>query len=76
MTDVLGVTDARGVFLFILYAFIHVSILVLTVSLVVRLVRYLRTATKDRKLLRMELGKLAEEVRLMREEADGSGTRQ
>jgi len=49
---------------------IYVGIPVLVISLMIRLVRYLSTAGKERKLLRIELGKLAEEVRQMREQRE------
>ena len=49
---------------FLCYAFIFALIIIC----LVRLSRYLRTAGKEQKLLRMELGKLAEDVHQIRQE--------
>ena len=51
----------------VVYVFIFTLI---TISLI-RLVKYLGYAKNEQKLMRMELGKLAEEVHLIREEIKG-----
>ena len=38
----------------------------------IQLIRFLASARKEHKLIRMELGKLAEEVRQMRQESKGT----
>jgi hypothetical protein len=57
-----------GNIVFIVMLFIYVGIIVLVISLMIRLARYISAAGKERKLLRIELGKLAEEVQLIRKE--------
>jgi len=52
----------------IIISVVGVLILALLVIGLVRLVRFLASAPKEQKLLRMELGKLAEEVHQIREE--------
>ena len=47
------------------------GILVLIIIGLLRLVRFLGTANKEMKLTRMEVGKLAEEVHLLRQELKG-----
>jgi hypothetical protein len=58
------------------FTFLIVLIYAAFVSLVfiglIRLVSYLGTAGKERKLLRIELGKLSEEVHLLRQELKGT----
>ncbi len=49
------------------YAFIFTLIIIC----LIRLVKYLGNARNEQKLMRMELGKLAEEVHLIREEIKG-----
>ena len=49
---------------FAVYAFIFALVIIC----LVRVSRYFRTAGKEQKLIRMELGKVAEEVHLMRQE--------
>jgi len=49
---------------FAVYAFIFALVIIC----LVRVSRYFRTAGKEQKLIRMELGKLAEEVHLLRQE--------
>jgi hypothetical protein len=70
--NILAVTTPGGIAMFIVMLFIHVGIIVLTISLIIRLVIYLKTAGKERKLLRFELGKLAEEVRQIREKTESN----
>ena len=52
---------------FAVYAFIFALVIIC----LVRVSRYFRTAGKEQKLIRMELGKLAEEVHLLRQESKG-----
>lgn len=56
----------------ILYLIICISIPVLIISMLVRMVRYFTTAANERKLLRLELGKLADEVQQLRRELKGA----
>ena len=49
------------------YAFIFALVIIC----LVRVSRYFRTAGKEQKLIRMELGKVAEEVHLIRQELEG-----
>ena len=52
----------------ILVLLIYGGLFALIIIGLIRLVRFLGTAGKESKLLRMELGKLAEEVHLIRQE--------
>ena len=52
---------------FAVYAFIFALVIIC----LVRVSRYFRTAGKEQKLIRMELGKVAEEVHLIRQELKG-----
>ena len=54
---------ASTVFVMIVYAFL----LALVIICLVRASRYFKSAGKERQLTRIELGKVAEEVRLIRE---------
>ncbi len=56
-----------GILLFLCYGFI----VALVIIGLVRLVKFLGTANKEMKLTRMEMGKLAEEVHLLRQELKG-----
>jgi len=63
------VISILGVFiLFAVYAFIFALVIIC----LVRVARYFRTAGKEQKLIRMEVGKLAEEVHLLRQELKGN----
>jgi len=68
--NVLAITSPGGIAMFIMMLFIHVGIIVLTISLIIRLVIYLKTAGKERKLLRIELAKLADELQQIRRQAE------
>ncbi|MFC1739807.1 hypothetical protein ACFL1G_12285 [Planctomycetota bacterium] len=57
-----------NILLLIIIILVYVGIPVLVVGLMIRLFRYLRTAGRERKLLKIELGKVAEEVHLLRQE--------
>ena len=54
-----------GILVFLCYGFI----VALVIICLVRVSRYFRTAGKEQKLIRMELGKLAEEVHILRQES-------
>jgi len=56
-----------GILLFLCYGFIFALIIIG----LVRLVKFLGSAGKEMKLTRMEVGKLAEEVHLLRQELKG-----
>jgi len=47
---------------------VYVFIFALVIIALIRVSRYFRTAGKEQKLIRMELGKVAEEVHLLRQE--------
>jgi hypothetical protein len=47
---------------------IPIFIFILIIYCLIRVVRFFRSVGKEQKLTRMELGKLAEELRLIREE--------
>ncbi len=49
----------------------YVFIIALVIICLVRASRYFMNAGKEQKLIRMELGKVAEEVRLIRQELKG-----
>jgi len=64
-----SITTTGGAAYFVVMLFVHVGIIVLTISFIIRLVIYLKTAGKERTLLRMELGKLAEDIYQIRYES-------
>lgn len=64
----MGINSLPGTIIFVVMLFIYVGITVLVISLMIRLARYISAAGKERKLLRIELGKLAEELQLIRKE--------
>jgi len=70
----MDINSLPGTIIFVVMLSIFVGITVLVISLMIRLVRYLGTGGKERKLLRIELGKLAEEVHKMREQRDSGKT--
>lgn len=49
----------------------YVFIIALVIICLVRASRYFMNAGKEQKLIRIEIGKLAEEVRILREELKG-----
>jgi hypothetical protein len=53
-----------GILAFAIYVFIFALIIIC----LIRVARYFRDAGKEQKLIRMELGKVAEEVHLLRQE--------
>lgn len=50
----------------------YVFVFVLIIISLIRVSRYFKNAGKEQKLLRIEMGKLAEEVHLLRQEIKGS----
>jgi hypothetical protein len=52
---------------FIFYAFIGV----LVIMVLIRLIKFLGVATKEKKLTRMEMGRLADELERVRKKAQG-----
>jgi len=52
-----------------------VGLWVLVISLMIRFYKFLKTSAKEQQLLRMEVGKLAEEVKLMRAQRGGGQER-
>jgi hypothetical protein len=59
-----GINLLVPIIAFVVYLFI----LTLVIICLVRIARYFKSAGKEQKLVRMELGKLAEEVRLIRQQ--------
>ena len=56
-----------GIIMLALYVFIFVLVIIC----LIRVARYFGNAGKEQKLMRMEMGKLAEEVHLLRQEIKG-----
>lgn len=57
-----------GIVLFILVLTVYVGIPVLVISFLIRMVKYFKKAGNEQKLIRLELGKLADEVQQIRQE--------
>jgi hypothetical protein len=57
-----------GILAFAIYVFIFALIIIC----LIRVARYFRDAGKEQKLIRMELGKVAEEVHMLRQEMKDS----
>jgi predicted RNase H-like nuclease len=53
---------------------VYVGVPVLIISLMIRLAKYLKAAGNERKLLRLELSKLADEVQQIRQELKAKST--
>lgn len=62
-----GINYLAVILMVVVYAFIFGLIIIC----LIRLVKYLGIAKNEQKLMRMELGKLAEEVHLIREDLKG-----
>jgi hypothetical protein len=62
---------AGGVFMYVFVILIYGGLLALVVIGLIRFIRFLSSVPKEQKLLRMELGKLAEEVYQIRKELKG-----
>ena len=65
------VTRLGGFLTALLVMAAYVFIFVLIIITLMRVSRYFRNAGKEQKLLRIEMGKLAEEVHLLRREIKG-----
>ena len=63
--------QAAGTLLTLIAFAAYVFIFALIIICLIRVSRYCMTSSKERKLMRMELGKLAEEVHLLRRELKG-----
>ena len=50
---------------------VYVFIFALVIICLIRISRFFRTAEKEQKLIRLELGKVAEEVHLLRQKLEG-----
>ena len=76
ITCILVATESVGTFtqlsISILVLLCYGFIVALIIIGLIRLVRFLGSASKEMKLTRMEVGKLAEEVHLMRQELKDS----
>jgi hypothetical protein len=64
--------NAGGFLAVLVIVAIYVFIFALVIICLVRVSRYFLTAGKEQKLIRMELGKLAEEVHLLRQDLEDS----
>ena len=53
----------------------YVCIITLVVICLLRIIKYFSRAGKEQQLIRMELGKVAEEVRLIREQLKGESSK-
>ena len=62
------VINIPGIFMVLVVFAVYAFIFALVIICLVRVSRYFRTAGKEQKLIRMELGKVAEEVHLLRQE--------
>ncbi len=65
------VINVPGIFMGLVVFAVYAFIFALVIICLVRVSRYFRTAGKEQKLIRMELGKVAEEVHLLRQELKG-----
>ena len=64
------VINVPGIFMVLVVFAVYAFIFALVIICLVRVSRYFRTAGKEQKLIRMELGKVAEEVHLIRQELE------
>jgi hypothetical protein len=64
------------IFLTLLVMGIYVFLFALVIICLMRVARYFGNAGKEQKLMRMEMGKLAEEVHLLRRELEGGKKRE
>ena len=60
--------NTMGVLFVVLLIVLYIFLLVLIISVLIRMARYFTSGRKEQKLIRMELGKLADEVHQIREE--------
>ena len=61
-----------GILIILIMGLIYVGIPVLIISLIIRMFKYFKEAARERKLLRIELGKLADEVQQLRKQQPDS----
>ena len=61
-----------GVLMAIAMLALYVFIFALVIICLIRVARYFGNAGKEQKLIRLELGKVAEEVHLLRQELEGA----
>ena len=66
------VINVPEIFMVLVVFAVYAFIFALVIICLVRVSRYFRTAGKEQKLIRMELGKVAEEVHLLRQELKDS----
>ena len=69
-----AVTNIGGLLMAFLVLGAYVFIFALIIITLIRVSRYFRNAGKEQKLLRIEMGKLAEEVHLLRQDIKGDST--
>jgi hypothetical protein len=67
----LAMTSLGGFLTAFLVLAAYVFVFVLIIICLIRVSRYFRNAGKEQKLIRMEIGKLAKEVHLLRREMKG-----
>jgi hypothetical protein len=68
------ISEDLGFWLVPLVGVAYAFIFALVIICLIRVSTYFRTAGKEQKLIRMELGKVAEEVHLLRQELKGGKT--
>jgi hypothetical protein len=66
----LGVVNILTIIGLLIYVFVVVLIIALIISCLIRLSRFLKTAGNEQKLTRLEIGKLAEEVKNISKKLD------
>jgi len=60
-----------GIILFIVLLTVYVGIPVLVISFLIRMVKYFKKSGNEQKMIRLELGKIADEVQQLRQELRG-----
>ena len=50
---------------------VYLGVLVLVINFLIRMIKYFKTAGNEQKLIRLELGKLADEVQQLRQKLQG-----
>ena len=69
--SVLAMTSLGGLLTAILVLSAYVFVFVLIIVCLIRVSRYFKNAGREQKLIRMEMGKLADEVHRLRQEMTG-----
>ena len=64
----IDVTNVSSILMLLVIVAAYVFIFALVIICLIRISRYFLSAGKEQKLIRMELGKLAEEIHLLRQE--------